>query len=304
MVPRQRFGVAVSGCSRTDAQYWHLTCTDRRLQQRDVEMAHVLKVGLALPNHDERATVSEWLTDADMRVETLVEACKVDSDVTGRGFACVVADGELLKSGYLGGAQKPGSRVPVVALVDASAATDPAFSRAGVSALVRPFDAKGLTLAVSLAHGDARPARAGARRRTPRVPSKVSDAPAIILDISRDGVRLELSRAHAAKLGPQFRFQVPMVALDVVLRRAWVASAPGGLVHCGATLVGATASQMLAWERILELSASTMSLPGMKRHDTMAGAFGSQPLLGRVSQLLSSASAVANWAGQLTRGGA
>jgi hypothetical protein len=40
-----------------------------------------------------------------------------------------------------------------------------------------------------------------------------------VRDISRDGVRLELPRASVAELGPQFRFKVPMVALDVVLRR-------------------------------------------------------------------------------------
>ena len=267
-------------------------------------MSHVLKVGLALPNTDERAAVTEWLCHAEMRVESLVEACRVDSDVSGRSLACVVADGDLLKSGYFASLHKTGARIPIVAVVHASAESDPVFTRTGVSVLVRPLDAPRVTLAVSLAHGEGRPARVGARQATPRVPSRVGDAPATILDISREGVRLELSRAHAARLGPQFRLQVPMMALDVVLRRAWVASAPGGLVHCGATLVGASASQTLAWAHIIELSTSTMSLPGMLKHDQHGTAAPSSlPLLGRVSQLVSSASAVANWAGQLVRGG-
>ncbi len=265
-------------------------------------MSNQILVGLALPDPAERETVTRWLTTADMQVESLLEAHGVPADVSGRGFGCVVADGALLEAGFLARLRQQDARTPVVAIVDAAAQNATIYRRARIGVVPRPCDAASLSLAVSLAYGEGRQPRSKARTKTPRVPSKVSGAPAAILDISLDGIRLELSRAHAAKLGPQFRLQVPMVALDVVLRRVWVLSSAGDRVQCGAMLVQPTAAQRLAWERISELSHSTMSLPGMRSGgDAAAAAAADGRLLGRVSQLLTTPITLPGWAAQLTR---
>jgi len=266
-------------------------------------MSHPIHVGVAFPQRDERDTIAAWLSAGEMAVELLVDACRIDSDVAGRGFGCVVADGTFLRNGYLASLRKQDPRLPIVAVVDPADADLPIFRR-GVSVVPRPVDAPALVLSVSLAHGEGRQARRRPRTRMPRVPSRVSGVSATVLDISRDGVRLELPRASVAKLGPQFRFQVPMVALDVVLRRAWVGRATGDAVQCGAMLVEPDTAQRLAWDRLMEVSGSTMSLPGMHAHDDARAVTATAPprLLGRVSQLLASASAVGGWASQLTRG--
>ena len=256
---------------------------------------------MAFSGREERERVTGWLSAAEMQVESLVGACKVESDVAGRGFGVIVADGALLKSGYLASLRRHDARVPVVAVVDAGNEDDAAFKR-GVSVIARPLDAASLTLAVSLAHGEGRQARGKVRKRTPRLPSRVSGAPAAIVDISADGLRLELPRACAARLGPQFRLQVPMVALDIVVKRAWVAAANGDSVQCGAMLMDLDHAQRLAWERLMELSASTMSLAGMSDLGREASLVaGGVHLLGRVSQLWASAARVGGWAGHLTR---
>lgn len=265
-------------------------------------MAHPIHVGVAFPQRDERDTIATWLAAGEMAVELLVDACRIDSDVAGRDFGCVVADGTLLRNGYLASLRRQDPRLPIVAVVDAADADLPIFRR-GVSVVPRPVEARTLALSVSLAYGEGRQARRRPRTRTPRVPSRVSGVAATVLDISSDGVRLELPRASVAKLGPQFRFQVSMVALDVVLRRAWVGRAAGDVVQCGAMLVEPDAGQRLAWDRLMEVSGTTMSLPGMRAHDDASRAAATAPrLLGRVSQLLASASAVGGWASQITRG--
>lgn len=265
-------------------------------------MANTIRVGMALTNADESRMMAAWLTAAEMEVETLVEACAVASNVAGRGVGCVVADGALIASGYLTSLRRHDGRVPVVAIVDPGTQHDPAFKRAGVSVVTRPCDAATLALTVSLAYGESRQARRRPRQRAPRVPSRVSGVPATIVDISRDGVRLELARAYAARLGPQFRLQVPMVALDVVMQRAWVANASGDSVLCGAQLVNPDPSQQLAWERIMELTSTTMSLSGMSERARPGENAKDLHLLGRVSLLWSSATRVTDWASQLTRG--
>lgn len=266
-------------------------------------MSHPIQVGVAFSQRDEREVIAGWLRTAGMDVEVLVDACRVDSGIAGRGFGCIVADGALLVSGYLARLRQQDPRVPVVAVVDPCDTDRPMFRR-GVSVVTRPVDDQTLALSVSLAHGEGRQARRRPRTRTPRVPSRVSGVAATLIDISSDGVRLELPRASVAKLGPQFRFEVPMVALDVVLRRAWVGRATGDRVQCGAMLVSPDASQRLAWDRLMEVSGTTMSLPGMQTHDAAAQAPAPKEprLFGRVSQLLASASAVGSWTSQLTRG--
>lgn len=268
-------------------------------------MSQSLLIGVACPATEERDLVVAALATAGMDVERLVEACRVDSDIAGRGIDCVVADGALLKNGFLASLRKHDARLPIVALVDPADVDAPLFRR-GVLVLTRPIDLQSLALTVSLAHGEGRQARGKKRRRTPRVPSRAAGVPAAILDISLDGVRLEVSRASVAKLGPQFRLQVPMVALDVVLRRAWVGRATGDVVQCGAMLVDPDPSQRLAWERIMELSAATVALADVRQLDRVQPAAPAAPaeprLLGRVSQLFASGAALGDWATQLTRG--
>ncbi len=264
-------------------------------------MSHPILVGVALTNPDESRTVSAWLAAAEIEVETLVEACKVESNLSGRGVACLVADGALLASGYLTSVRRNDARLPVVAVVDAGAAPDAALARADVSVVTRPLDQASLVLAVSLAHGEGRQARRRVRKRSPRIPSRAGGAPAVIVDISADGVRLELTQAFAARLGPQFRLQVPMVALDVVLQRAWVASTSGGTVQCGAKLVNPNHSQTMAWERIMELTSSSVSRAERRDHNVATAVAPDLRVHGRVSQLWSAAVRVGDWASHLTR---
>ncbi len=274
--------------------------------QRDCNIADVsssLLVGLALSDRAERDVVAAWLATADMVVEVLVEACKVDADVAGRGLSCVVMDESLWRRGFLASLRKHDPRLPVVAVVSASAVADADgdLARAGVGVVARPLDAEALVLAVSLAFGEGRQARSRIRTRTPRVPSRVGGASATILDISANGVRLEVPLTALARLGPQFRLHVPMVALDVVVRRAWVGHAVGGLVQCGARLVNPDAGQMLAWERIMELSGSTVAPPRMRGIMRPPSTPVVPPrLLGRVSRLL--VSSLGGWANQVSRG--
>lgn len=237
------------------------------------------------------------LEHAGMAVESLVEACHVDSDIARQAFGCLVADGALLSSGYLASIRKRDPRVPVVALVDPAQAEDATFRR--LSVMTRPCDPAEVAARVDLAFSESRQARRRHRTRTPRVPSRVRGAAATILDISLDGIRLEVAQADAAKFGPRFRLQVPMVALDVELQRVWLRRGQSDTVECGARLVTPDPSQQMAWQRIMELSAATMSLPGMQ--EAAPRPVPAEPrLLARVSSLLAS-STIGGWAHHLAR---
>jgi hypothetical protein len=257
-------------------------------------------VGLALSRLDERTRAAEWLVAAGHTVESLVDACRVDSDIAGRGFGCVLADGEVLEGGFMARVRRQDARLPLVAVVEADTALSAALG-SDVGLLSRPLDGPAMTLAVALAFGESRQTRKRIRRRAPRLSSRAAGAPAEILDVSADGLRLELSSTQVARLGPYFRLQVSMVALDVVVKRVWVGRAAGARVQCGAILVGPDDAQRLAWDRLLEIAATTASIVPVVR--AAPGAVtGESRLLGRVTQLLASTPIVSGLTGAWTRG--
>ncbi|MEZ5289713.1 MAG: hypothetical protein R2745_01380 [Vicinamibacterales bacterium] len=261
-----------------------------------------MHVGLACPNAYERRTFAAWLADAGMEVTSLVEACRVESDGAATRLDCIVADADLLASGVLASLRRHAPRVPVVAVANAGVPVHgPSGRSASVTVVTRPIDAPALALAVSLAHGEARQGRRHARKPAAAFPAHVSDVDAEILDVSHDGVRIEIARTHAARLGPQFRLRVPMVALDIVVRRAWVGRGRGARVQCGARLGTLTGPERLAWDRVLEL-AGTPAPAGARGDARTAVAPGARRrLLGTVSDLLSTSSLMNTLANPLAR---
>lgn len=207
-----------------------------------------MHVGLALPRAEERARVACWLRDAEMAVEDL--SSPDDADVAGLGLDCLVADAGLLMDGFLAVVRRHDRKLPIVALAEGRTG-DPALARARVRVLPRPVDAVAVTRGVAAVHLRAPVARRRGRSPVPRLPSKAGGAPAVILDVSADGLRLEVARGDQANLAPVFRVLVPMAAVEVVVRRAWVAPAPGDRLHCGGEIVAPTAAARLAWDRLL-----------------------------------------------------
>ena len=124
----------------------------------------------------------------------------------------------------------------------------------GVSFYPRPLDQPTFMLAASLAIAEGRPARRSLRRLVPRLPSKIDGASAFLLDVSTEGLRLEISREAGTKLGPHFQVQVPFSSVGVTVRRVWVraeATADQPRVQCGASLVSSDTRSMDAWQLML-----------------------------------------------------
>ncbi|MEZ5292311.1 MAG: hypothetical protein R2745_14620 [Vicinamibacterales bacterium] len=215
-------------------------------------MSVTMHVGLALPRAEERARVACWLRDAEMAVEDLVasSADEADADVAGLGLDCLVADAGLLMNGFLAVVRRHDRKLPIVALAEGRTG-DPALARARVRVLPRPVDAVAVTRGVAAVHLRAPVARRRGRSPVPRLPSRAGGVPAVILDVSADGLRLEVARGDQANLGPVFRVQIPMATVEIVVRRAWVAPAPGDSLQCGGEIVAPSAAARLAWDRLL-----------------------------------------------------
>lgn len=180
----------------------------------------------------------------------------------------------------------------------------PAAVRRAVNVLERPLAAHAVTLAVALAHGEGRQARRRTRQPAGGFPVRVGGAPADILDVSDEGLRLEIDPAFAARLGPTFQLQVSMVALDVTVRRAWVGRGRGDRVQCGARLISPSLLQQQAWARVVDLAGSAGAVTPVAAPGRPATPHAPRSVSDRVSAMLAASPLVGAFTSRFLRSGA
>jgi hypothetical protein len=87
---------------------------------------------------------------------------------------------------------------------------------------------------------DDRPMRRSERKVVPRFEAYVEGAPASLLDVSREGMRLEMQPGRRRALPPVFRVRLPLIGIGLTVQRVWLSAAPGwavmGSTWCGGTL--------------------------------------------------------------------
>jgi hypothetical protein len=93
-----------------------------------------------------------------------------------------------------------------------------------VTYFTRPVARSGFLLAIALALAEGRPARRSPRRSVARLQARVDGVPAKLLDVSYEGIRLELPAQHRSSLPPFFSVTVPMFNTSVVGQRVWINS--------------------------------------------------------------------------------
>lgn len=124
-----------------------------------------------------------------------------------------------------------------------------------------PLTEKAFVAAVGSLLGLYSPARRSPRKRV--LLDGVVDGLAVsILDVSNEGLKIELANADALALPPFFTVLIPQHELVCRFKRVWTARprAADGLLWCGAALPTSSDSYSPAWRHLVEL------VPGMVSH--------------------------------------
>ena len=102
--------------------------------------------------------------------------------------------------------------------------------------LERPVTADGLTLGVALALAEGRPVRRSARKNVLHLPATVDGVVSQVLDVSNEGVRLQVKTSTASTLPPYFTLRVEVFGVVTVVQRAWAMQPSQHTVVCGGTI--------------------------------------------------------------------
>lgn len=219
------------------------------------------RIVIATPNNAESKTVTEWLFAEGFEPVRLTDADRFTQDLSQARLDLLVVDASVAPAAI--NAVRPGHpQLPIVVLGDADRAAEAQAVARGAVYLTRPLVRDLLVCTIALAITETRPVRRSERKPT-RLLVVTNGVPSQIIDVSKEGLRLELPKRGAVP-PPIFDVHVPMLGVAVNVRRLWSAAAPATVreaVWYGGELSDNSRRVELAWFTLVDaLSTKRTSL--------------------------------------------
>lgn len=147
-------------------------------------------------------------------------------------------------------------QTPIVVIGEANPGAQARAENRGASYLVRPVDRSAFICILSMALTDDRPVRRSIRRSVNRFEATADGTPCHLLDVSNEGLRLELPRSRRSLL-PYFNVRVPMIGTTMIVQRVWIAAVrvagtATDAICCGAALVNNNTRTERAWRLFVD----------------------------------------------------
>ena len=187
---------------------------------------------MACPILGERAAFLEWLSATGYEPVPMLDLDLLARDLSTRPVEALIADVALVPAVDLPRLIRIlGANRPLMVVGEADKALE-AVPR-DVTWIERPVTRDNFLLSVALALAEGRPARRSPRKRVPRLMSQIDGVSAKVMDVSSEGVRLEVTGAAPSALPPFFTLKVNAFGVATRVKRVWVAS-PGQGSLCAA----------------------------------------------------------------------
>jgi hypothetical protein len=208
-----------------------------------------VKIGVACPIPGERAAFLEWLNLAGYEPVPMLDIDSVGRDLPSRPIEALIADVSLVSAADLPRIVKTlGANRPLILVGDPEQAIEDVPREAAW--IERPVTRETFLLSVALALAEGRPARRSPRRLVPRLMSSIDGVSSKIVDISAEGVRLEVSGGSPSALPPYFTLRIPGFGVAAKVKRVWIAMPAQGSLWCGGIIERQPAS-VTAWNKFV-----------------------------------------------------
>ncbi|MEO7157722.1 MAG: hypothetical protein ABI039_09180 [Vicinamibacterales bacterium] len=213
-------------------------------------MSSNIRIGVACPIPGERAAFIDWLTRAGYDPMPMLTLESVGRELNTRPIEALIADvslvpvAELPRLVRLLGVNRP------LILVGApkDAIEEVPRDAAWIS---RPVSQNNFLLSLALALAEGRPARRSPRKQVPRLTSSIDGVSAQLMDVSTEGVRLEISSASPSLLPPYFTLRIPAFGVAARVKRVWVAAPGQGALSCGGVIERPSENAAAIWNNFV-----------------------------------------------------
>ena len=217
-----------------------------------------IAIASALPT--ECIAIADWLTPEGFEPVRLSSAGRLTDELRDRSFDLLVVDAGLAMPA-INAVRARSLQIPIVVLGEPNPVAESQAMARGAVYLTRPVDRAVFMCTVAMAIMESRPVRRSERKRA-RVTVVVQGVPSEIIDLSREGMRLEILRTlKGAPPPPVFDVAVPLLGVALNVRRLWIASSPPSAreaVWYGGVLSNNSRRVELAWWTLVD------ALPGSR----------------------------------------
>ena len=217
------------------------------------------RVIVSLPNATEAAAIAAWLR-ADGFEPVPRSTAQAAANETLLPHALLIADVSHRRLLMESRGRNPVT--PTILIGNAATASHGDTFGAQAMYLSRPIDRAMLMCFVAMAILDERPVRRSIRKPVASFEAVANGVPSRIVDVSAEGLRIEMSREWHTALPPYFTVRVPRVGVAVTVQRMWTQtpSTRRSSIWYGGALSNNRASIHQAWRAFVD----TVPLVGAK----------------------------------------
>lgn len=215
-----------------------------------VMAANTVRIGVACPIPGERAAFLEWLTLAGYEPLPMLNINTVGRELAAKPIEALIADVSLVSAADLPRIVKTlGPNRPLVLIGNPGDAIEEVPRDA--TWIDRPATRDTFLLSVALGLAEGRPARRSPRRTVSHLMSSVDGVSSKIVDVSTEGVRLEITGATPSVLPLYFTLRVPGFGVNAKIKRVWVAIPSHGSMWCGGIVERQADKNTVAWNKFI-----------------------------------------------------
>ena len=221
------------------------------------------RIAIATPLSAESAFIADSLSPEGFEPFRLTNQSRLLAELQENAFDLLVVD-TTLATPAINAVRARSPLTPIVVVGPADSFAESQAIARGVVYLPRPLDRGLFVCTIAMAIMETRPVRRSERKRA-RFAAVVQGVPSVMIDVSKEGMRLEIPRTrNAAPPPPLFGVTVPMLGVAVNVRRLWTASPPESnrdAIWYGSELTNNSRRVEQAWLTLVEaLPASSASL--------------------------------------------
>lgn len=231
---------------------WHGGCSP------PADMASRPRIIIASPHVAEINALADWVASEGFEPVRLTAIARVAEEIKGRPFDLFMADFQFaFRSEYqpIALVRARNAKTPIVIVGDQDVALESQALARGAIYLSRPLERTEVACTVSMAVMETRPVRRSVRKPVNRFDAIVEGVPSHIVDVSLEGLRLEIPRSRKAPPPPHFTVKVPMLGVTLAVRRMWTCSVPQpgrDAAWYGAELSSNTRAAEQAWRILVD----------------------------------------------------